>query len=101
MVATYIWAGVRFSIITKQPRPVGTAIEATQVHDWGPIAYPQAIYNEGSWQWVSDAEIAETAYTAYLSWGKSEQYCGQPGQVVHRPDLPRIHRQLRIRTCHR
>ena len=38
-----------------------------------PIAYPHAIYDEASGRWISDAEIAETSYTAYPSRRKSEQ----------------------------
>lgn len=73
VVATCIRAGVRFSITTKQTRRVRAAIEAIEVHDWVPIAYPHAIYDEDSGQWVSDAQIAETTYTAYRSRRKSEQ----------------------------
>ena len=64
-------AGVRFSITTKQTRPVRAAIEAIEAHAWVPIAYPQAIYDQDSGQWISDAQIAETSYTAYRSRRKS------------------------------
>jgi hypothetical protein len=73
LVATCIRAGVRFSITTKQTRPVRAAIEAIEAHAWVPIAYPHAIYDEATQQWISDAEIAETTYTAYRSRRKSEQ----------------------------
>jgi hypothetical protein len=66
-------AGVRFSIITKQTRPVRAAIHAIPEHTWVPIAYPHAIYDEATQQWISDAEIAETTYTAYRSLPRSEQ----------------------------
>ena len=73
VVSACVRAGVRFSITTKQTRPVRAAIEAIEAHAWVPIAYPQAIYDEVSGQWISDAEIAETTYTAYRSRRKSEQ----------------------------
>jgi hypothetical protein len=77
LTATLWWppacAGVRFSITTKQRRPVRAAIEAIDPHDWVPIAYPLAIYDQATGQWISDAEIAETTYTAYQSRRKSEQ----------------------------
>ncbi len=38
-----------------------------------PIAYPHAIYDADSGQWISDAEIAETTYAAFQSRRKSEQ----------------------------
>jgi hypothetical protein len=73
VVSTCIRAGARFSITTKQTRPVRAAIEAIDPVDWVPIAYPHAIYDEDSGQWISDAEIAETTYTAFRSRPKSEQ----------------------------
>jgi hypothetical protein len=73
VVSTCIRAGVRFSITTKQTRPVRAAIGAIPEHAWVPIAYPHAIYDETSGQWISDAQIAETTYTAYPSRSKSEQ----------------------------
>jgi hypothetical protein len=73
VVSTCLRAGVRFSITTKQTRPVRAAIETITEHAWVPIAYPQAIYDEASQQWISDAEIAETTYTAFTSRRKSEQ----------------------------
>jgi hypothetical protein len=73
VVAACIRAGVRFSITTKQTRPVRAAIETIDPEAWVPIAYPHAIYDEASGGWISDAEIAETGYTAYPSRRKSEQ----------------------------
>jgi hypothetical protein len=67
VVTTCLRAGVRFSITTKQTRPVRAAIEAIAEDDWVPIAYPHAIYDEDSGQWISNAEIAETTYTAFGS----------------------------------
>jgi hypothetical protein len=73
VVAACIRAGVRFSITAKQTRPVRAAIEAIEAGSWVPIAYPHAIYDEDSGQWISDAEIAETTYIAFRSRRKSEQ----------------------------
>jgi hypothetical protein len=73
VVSTCIRAGVRFSITTKQTRPIRVAIETIDPHAWIPIVYPHAIYDEDSGQWISDAQIAETTYIAYRSRRKSEQ----------------------------
>jgi hypothetical protein len=73
VVATCVRAGVRFSITTKQTRPVRAAIAAIDPGAWVPIQYPNAIYDEASGQWISDAQIAETTYTAFRSRRKSEQ----------------------------
>ncbi|MGH3783217.1 MAG: IS1380 family transposase [Pseudonocardiaceae bacterium] len=73
VVSACIRAGVRFSITTKQTRPVRAAIEAIDPAGWVPIAYQHAIYDEATGQWISDAEIAETTYIAFRSRRKSEQ----------------------------
>jgi Transposase DDE domain group 1 len=73
VVATCLRAGVRFSITTKQTHPVRAAIQTIAEHTWVPISYPQAIYDEDSGQWISDAQITKTTYTAYRSRRKSEQ----------------------------
>ena len=73
MVSTCQRAGVRFSITTRQTRPVRAAIKTIDPEGWVPIAYPHAIYDQDSGQWISDAEIAETTYTAFRSRRKSEQ----------------------------
>lgn len=73
VVATCVRAGVRFSITTKQTRPVRAAIAAIDPEAWIPIRYPNAIFDEASGQWISDAQIAETTYTAFRSRRKSEQ----------------------------
>jgi hypothetical protein len=73
VVAACVRAGVRFSITTKQTRPVRAAIAALAAEAWVPIRYPNAIYDEDSGQWIPDAEIAETSYTAFRSRRKSDQ----------------------------
>jgi hypothetical protein len=73
VVGACVRAGVRFSITTKQTRPVRAAIAAIAPEAWVPIQYPNAIYDEASGQWISDAQIAETSYTAFRSRRKSEQ----------------------------
>jgi len=46
----------------------------TQIPDdaWVGIKYPHAIYDEQEGRWVSDAEVAETSFTAFTSRKKSE-----------------------------
>ncbi len=34
---------------------------------WTPIKYPNAVFDEQTGQWISDAEIAEVPYTAFTS----------------------------------
>jgi hypothetical protein len=40
-------------------------LDTVSENAWIPIKYPHAIYDEPSRQWVSDAEVAETTYTAF------------------------------------
>jgi hypothetical protein len=46
VVSACVRVGVRFSITTKQTRPVRAAIEAIEAGAWVPIAYPHAIFDE-------------------------------------------------------
>jgi len=64
---------VRYSITVRQNRPVKAAIATIEESAWVPIRYPNAIYDEASGQWISDAEIAETTFTAFRSRRKSER----------------------------
>ena len=70
-------ADVRFSVTVRQDRRVRAAIAAVEDSAWIPIRYPNAIYDETSGQWVSDAEIAEVSYTAFTSRRKSEHVTGR------------------------
>jgi hypothetical protein len=64
---------VRYSITVPQNRAVKAAIATIEESAWVPIRYPNAIYDEASGQWVSDAEIAETTFTAFSSRRTSER----------------------------
>jgi hypothetical protein len=57
--------GVRFSITTRIDAKIRTACESVTEDHWIDIRYPQAIYDEDSGRWISDAQIAETIYTAF------------------------------------
>jgi hypothetical protein len=58
-------AGACFSITAIGNSAVRAAIAAIPENAWVPIKYPHAIYDESSGQWTSDAEVAETSYTAF------------------------------------
>ena len=57
----------------RQDRSVRRAIATIGDSAWIPIHYPNAIYDENTGQWISDAEIAETTYTAFASRRKSQR----------------------------
>lgn len=65
VIGACLRAGARFSVTTMLNPSIRTAIASIPDHAWTPIRYPQAIYDEACGQWISDAEVAETSYTAF------------------------------------
>jgi hypothetical protein len=59
--------GARFSVTVRMDRKVRAAIAAIPDQAWTPIKYPNAIYDEKTGEWISDAEIAKVPYTAFAS----------------------------------
>src|ERR1700752_389128 len=59
--------GARFSVTVRMDPKVKRAIATITDDAWTPIEYPNAIYDEQTGQWISDAEIAEVPYTAFAS----------------------------------
>jgi Transposase DDE domain group 1 len=59
--------GARFSFTVKMDRKAKAAIAAIQEPAWTPIKYPNAIWDEQAGCWISEAEVAETRYTAFAS----------------------------------
>jgi hypothetical protein len=60
-------AGAFFSVTVRMDPKVKAAIAAIPEAAWTPISYPRAIWDEQLACWVSDAEVAEAAYTAFTS----------------------------------
>ena len=65
--------GAHFSVTARMDKAVTRAIAAIPDHAWTPIRYPDAIFDEHEQRWVSDAEVAETSYTAFTSRPAREQ----------------------------
>jgi hypothetical protein len=57
--------GARFSVTVPLNAAVRAAIAAVPDGAWTPIRYPRAIFDEQLGCWVSEAEVAETSYTAF------------------------------------
>ena len=90
-------------------RRVRAAIAAIPEDAWTAIEYPQAVWDDQLGCWVSDAEVAETAYAAFTSKKKELQVTARlivrrvrdkkrrphrAGRAVPRLALPRrLHRQ--------
>jgi hypothetical protein len=59
--------GARFSVTVNMDPKVIAAIPTIPEQAWTPIRYPQAIWDDQIRCWVSDAQVAETQYTAFTS----------------------------------
>ena len=72
VIAAARTGGARFSVTARMDPAVTRAI--TQIPDtaWVGITYPHAIYDEEEQRWISDAEVAETSFTAFTSRRHSE-----------------------------
>jgi hypothetical protein len=60
-------AGAHFSVTARLDPAVKATIGRIADDGWLGIKYPNAIYDQASDSWVSDAEIAEVDYTAFCS----------------------------------
>ncbi|MFD6327936.1 IS1380 family transposase, partial [Streptomyces sp. NPDC058442] len=72
VVAACRRAGVRFSFTIAQHKKVRESIAGIDPGAWTAIKYPNAVFDEDEQRWVSDAEVAETSYTAFT--GKRKEY---------------------------
>ncbi len=78
--------GADVSITLRLDKRVKATIATIAEDAWTPIKYTDAIYDEQTSSWISRAEVAEIAFTAFTSRKKTEQV---PGRLIVRriPDL--------------
>jgi hypothetical protein len=67
VVAACLAAGVRFSLVFTKNRAITRAIAAISEDAWTPVHYPGAVEDPDTGELVSDAEVAETEFTAFAS----------------------------------
>ena len=67
VIAAIRRAGALFSVTVSMNPKVKAAIAAIPQDAWTAIRYPRAIWDDQLRGWVSDAEVAETRYTAFAS----------------------------------
>jgi len=67
VIAAIRRAGAFFSVTARMDAKVAAAIAAIPGDAWTPIRYPRAIWDDQLRCWISDAEVAETEYTAFAS----------------------------------
>ena len=67
VVRAVLRAGAQFSLVLTKNTAVNTAIAAIGEDAWTPVRYPGAVRDPDTGEWISDAEVAEIAYTAFAS----------------------------------
>ena len=59
--------GAQFSLVMTRNSAIQAAIAAIPEDAWTPVRYPGAVQDPDTGAWISDAEVAEIAYTAFAS----------------------------------
>lgn len=62
-----------FSVTIPQWKTVTRAISEIKDEQWVGIHYPNAVFEEDTGEWISDAEVAEVPFTAFTSHPKKDQ----------------------------
>ncbi len=70
-------AGAHFSVTARMNPAVVAAISRIEESAWTAIRYPNAIWDEDEQRWISDAEVAEIAFTAFTSRRKGDHLTGR------------------------
>ena len=78
--------GAQVSVTVRADARVKAAIASIAEDAWTMIEYTDAVFDETSGQWISRAEVAEIAFTAFAAQPKSDQV---PGRLIVRriPDF--------------
>ncbi len=99
VIDTAVRHGAAFSVTARLLPPVRQAIAQIPDDAWTPIKYTNAVFDPAQQRWVSDAEVAETGYTAFASKAKTQQVSAR--LIVRRvPDLNPEH-QSELFTAYR
>jgi Transposase DDE domain group 1 len=77
LVATAARYRAHVSLTTGSNPSVNAAISQIGQDAWTPIHYPDAFVDQDTGELVSDAEVAETTYTAFTSHPKNQQVTGR------------------------
>lgn len=67
VVGACLRAGAQFSLVLVKNRAVARAIGAIPDEAWTPVHYPGAVIDPDTGALISDAEVAETRFTAFAS----------------------------------
>ncbi|GAB7006443.1 hypothetical protein JCM18899A_39160 [Nocardioides sp. AN3] len=67
VVAACLKAKARFSLVLAKNPAVAAAIDSIPADAWRPVHYPGAVLDPETGRLISDAEVAEVAFTAFAS----------------------------------
>lgn len=67
VVAACLAEQVQFSVVLAKNTAVSRAIETIEADAWTPVRYPGAVTDPDTGQLISDAQVAETTFTAFAS----------------------------------
>nr|WP_277626639.1 IS1380 family transposase [Arsenicicoccus piscis] len=73
VIAAIVKAKAQFSVTARMNPAVTKAITAIDDSAWTTIKYPRAIWDEDENRWVSEAQVAQTWFTAFTSHPKARQ----------------------------
>jgi len=65
VISAALRAKVTFSLVLTRQPSVNRAIDSIPADAWVPVQYPGAVKDPDTGAWISDAEVAEVAYTAF------------------------------------
>jgi hypothetical protein len=65
VISACVRHGAEFSLVMTRHTAVQRAIAGIGEDAWTPVAYPGAVRDPDTGTWISDAEVAETTYTAF------------------------------------
>ena len=65
MVRACVRGKAEFSLVMTKNRAIARAIDSLPETAWTPVRYPNAVHDPDTGGWISDAEVAEVAYTAF------------------------------------
>ncbi len=73
VIAAAVKAKASFSVTARMDPAVKKTIAAIPDQAWATIQYPRAVWDEQEHRWISQAQVAETTFTAFISHPKKRQ----------------------------
>jgi hypothetical protein len=67
MTTACVRHGAQFSLVMTRNPAIERALAGIDENAWTPVRYPGAVQDPDTGTWISDAEVAEIAYTAFAS----------------------------------